>query len=286
MYDLINWLIGIEDTAYDFYIKAAIRFNNDKGLSALLRHLAEDEKMHGDVVRKAYDLIKNSAGESQLIKLDDDDMRAIEKELLYYGAKLDNGEITKDEVVEAIVAIEFCECNDAFLCILNTLKEFPDVYYSSASNIQQHKKHVEWFIRSRPEYSHLIKKVTNIPEQMERNLLVVDDEEGMINIIKIVLAHEGRIASARNGADALTKLEKKRFDAVITDVDMPVLDGIKFYNRAIAKHPYLKDRFVFLTGRYDEERVSFFRKNNLVNLLKPASIKEIKLAVNEIIRRA
>lgn len=149
MQELANWLIGIEDAAYDFYVRAAALFNSDKGLAALLRHLADDEKMHGNAVRKAYDLIKSSHGAPPLITLDEDSRHGIEKEFLYYGTKLNSNELTKDELVEAIVAIEFSECNDAFLCVLNVLREFPDVYYSSASNIQQHKKYIEWFIKSR-----------------------------------------------------------------------------------------------------------------------------------------
>lgn len=286
MHELTNWLIGIEDASYGFYVKAAAVFSDDKGLAALLRHLADDEKIHGDVVRKAYDLIKNEKEEPGLITLDDDSRHGIEKELLYYGTKLDSGELTKDELVEAIVAIEFSECNDAFLCVLGVLRAFPDVYYSSASNIQQHKKYVEWFIKSRPEYSRLLEKISSLPDVMERNLLVVDDEEGMINIMNVVLSQEGKIENARNGAEALAKLEGKHFEAVITDVDMPVLDGIEFYNQAVRRHPYLKNRFVFLTGGCDESRVKFFKQNNLKNLMKPASIKDIKKTVGEVIRRA
>lgn len=286
MHDLTNWLIGIEDAAYGFYVKAAVVFNDDKGLSALLRHLADDEKMHGDVVRKAYDIIKDEKEKPELITLDDDSRHGIEKEFLYYGARLDSGELTKDELVEAVVAIEFSECNDAFLCVLGALRAFPDVYYSAASNIQQHKKYVEWFIKSRPEYSRLLEKISSIVGTMERNILVVDDEEGMINILNVVLSQEGRIETARDGAEALAKLDGKHFEAVITDVDMPVLDGIEFYSRAVRRHPYLKDRFVFLTGGHDESRIEFFKQNNLRNLMKPASIKDIRKTVGEVVRRA
>ncbi len=62
---------------------------------------------------------------------------------------------------------------------------------------------------------------------MEANILVVDDDKSIRNLIKVYLENEGYNAfEASNGAEALIMLNENKFDLVILDVMMPILDGI------------------------------------------------------------
>ncbi len=58
-------------------------------------------------------------------------------------------------------------------------------------------------------------------------VLVVDDEEGIRALLDIVLTRSGKfeVELAKNGVDALTKIQAQQFDVVLTDVYMPWLDG-------------------------------------------------------------
>lgn len=57
-------------------------------------------------------------------------------------------------------------------------------------------------------------------------ILVVDDEKEIQNILKKILSKEGfKVEMAGNGAEALSKFKKKRFDLLITDLRMPVRGG-------------------------------------------------------------
>ncbi|MCK9229794.1 MAG: sigma-54 dependent transcriptional regulator [Syntrophales bacterium] len=59
------------------------------------------------------------------------------------------------------------------------------------------------------------------------NILVVDDDQGMRDLLEIMLAREGHtVATAPGGREALHIFEKKPFDLVITDLRMPRVDGI------------------------------------------------------------
>jgi len=61
-------------------------------------------------------------------------------------------------------------------------------------------------------------------------VLLVDDSPTMRNIQKNVLAKIGAtaIVEAADGAEALAHLRKSRFDLVLTDWDMPKMDGLEF----------------------------------------------------------
>lgn len=62
---------------------------------------------------------------------------------------------------------------------------------------------------------------------MKNNILVVDDDKSIRNLIKVYLENEGyNIMEASNGAEALIMVNENKFDLVILDVMMPVLDGI------------------------------------------------------------
>lgn len=62
---------------------------------------------------------------------------------------------------------------------------------------------------------------------MKTNILVVDDDKSIRNLIKVYLENEGyHILEASNGAEALIMLNENKFDLVILDVMMPILDGI------------------------------------------------------------
>ena len=60
----------------------------------------------------------------------------------------------------------------------------------------------------------------------QRRILVVDDEPLVCDAVKLMLDFDGHeVETASNGKEALAKLEKDRFDLVITDYEMPGMKG-------------------------------------------------------------
>jgi len=63
-------------------------------------------------------------------------------------------------------------------------------------------------------------------------LLIVDDEPGLRNSLRLILADEGHeVAEAADGAAALARATAERFDVVLCDVRMPTMDGLEFLRR-------------------------------------------------------
>lgn len=57
-------------------------------------------------------------------------------------------------------------------------------------------------------------------------ILIVDDMESIRKLLSTALASEGHdITTAANGADALVKILDAPYDIVLTDMEMPVIDG-------------------------------------------------------------
>ncbi|MBI4395826.1 MAG: response regulator [Elusimicrobia bacterium] len=72
-------------------------------------------------------------------------------------------------------------------------------------------------------------------------VLVVDDEIGFRELCADLLGEVGCMAdSASNGQDALLMLEKEHYQAVLSDINMPIMDGISLLRLAKAKHPHME----------------------------------------------
>ena len=64
-------------------------------------------------------------------------------------------------------------------------------------------------------------------------ILVVDDEESIRDLLRLVLTGEGySVVTANDGEEAIEHLEAQRFDLVITDLVMPKVNGIEVLRAA------------------------------------------------------
>ncbi|MBI5048240.1 MAG: response regulator [Deltaproteobacteria bacterium] len=141
-------------------------------------------------------------------------------------------------------------------------------------------------METRKEFSKPLAEIKSLSRVWQEKLLIVDDENMLTDLIAAILEDEGDVETAANGEEGLKKIGEKYFAAIVTDVDMPVMNGIEFYKKAVEMYPNIKDRFLFFTGFPDKERIAFFRENNLKYLPKPSSIDDIKRTVINIIERS
>ena len=62
---------------------------------------------------------------------------------------------------------------------------------------------------------------------MGKNILIVDDSESIREVVAFTLENAGHVVTqAINGQDALTYLDGRDIDLIITDLHMPITDGI------------------------------------------------------------
>ena len=72
------------------------------------------------------------------------------------------------------------------------------------------------------------------------NVLVVDDEEGVRKLVATLMSRRGhQCFQATDGVDALAKAKTIRFDAIITDIVMPKMDGISLVKEVLMISPRL-----------------------------------------------
>ena len=87
------------------------------------------------------------------------------------------------------------------------------------------------------------------------NVLYVDDEPALLDLGKAFLEKSGhfRVDTAATVEDALHQIKSKKFDAIISDYQMPDMSGIEFLRQIRSKHNDIP--FILFTGRGREEIV-------------------------------
>ncbi len=69
-------------------------------------------------------------------------------------------------------------------------------------------------------------------------VLVIDDDEGLRTLMKAMLEGTGhQVVEATDGAEGLRMFEKQRADVVITDINMPGMDGHEVITTFRKRHP-------------------------------------------------
>lgn len=102
---------------------------------------------------------------------------------------------------------------------------------------------------------------------------MADDDEFVRDVCSEILTKAGyEVETAANGIEALESLRGSAYDLVISDMDMPRLDGISLYFCVLRDHPYLKDRFLFMTGNPSQGAQSVLSGLNKIYLLKPFNV--------------
>jgi len=108
-------------------------------------------------------------------------------------------------------------------------------------------------------------------------ILLVDDDPMITELVIDMLGIEGYdVDTATNGIEALQKLERQRYDLIITDLHMPKLDGSGFYRELAQRKLHSLKRIIFLTGTTggsDEHR--FVQESGVPVLLKPFNVSEL-----------
>jgi len=120
---------------------------------------------------------------------------------------------------------------------------------------------------------------------VERTILVVDDSATVRKFVSVSLSMQGfRVVTAEDGMDALEKLPREHVDLVITDLNMPNMDGMEFA-RTLRGNPVYQDLpIIILTSLQEKALKSESEKLGINSYLnKPFSLEKVQYEVSKYI---
>jgi len=116
---------------------------------------------------------------------------------------------------------------------------------------------------------------------MQKTILLVDDEPHVLRILRLALEKENyRVMTAYNGELALEILEEYTPDILVSDIDMPRMNGRELCRQIDERFPHRNFLIIILTSRAEKDHREWAsRIPNLEFLEKPVSIHNLKLTV-------
>lgn len=118
-------------------------------------------------------------------------------------------------------------------------------------------------------------------------ILVIDDDEGLSRYIQSLLRREGHAADlACDGAEALRRIGRRRYDLLVTDIHMAGMDGTSLYRRLERDHPETAQRILFVTGDIaNPELEQFFILAGRPVIAKPFDDQRFLSVVAQLLRQ-
>lgn len=119
-------------------------------------------------------------------------------------------------------------------------------------------------------------------EKMPQTLLIVDDERGIVDILKAYFSPQYEVLTACSGQEAIQKAEKQP-DLILLDINMPVMDGL-IVCQTIREH--VTCPILFLTARVESaDQITGFQAGADDYIVKPFDLDELAARIAAHLRR-
>jgi len=119
-------------------------------------------------------------------------------------------------------------------------------------------------------------------------ILLADDEPASHDLMRRALQSDGHVITVADcGNDALKRLEADPagYECLITDVNMPGLDGIELIRHAVGLSPTLA--LVLISGYVDQlDRAKALWPDRLLTLAKPFTLEQIRVTAKTALESA
>ncbi len=127
---------------------------------------------------------------------------------------------------------------------------------------------------------------TQTAAQHSGRLLAVDDSKAMLNFYLTAASELGlEVVTAPNGRDALDHLENEAaFDLIVVDMNMPIMDGIEFTEKARTMNAYKDVPIIMATTESEKSQAQLAKKAGVSSFLKkPFTIKSLQHKIKQIV---
>lgn len=121
---------------------------------------------------------------------------------------------------------------------------------------------------------------------MKSHVLIIDDDQSMCELLEKMLKRKYAVTTKTNGMDAMYWLVNGHMpDVIVTDIDMPNLDGIEFLKN-IKKSGYYKDvPIIVITGYVDKQHKFDCLQNGAYEyFVKPFNPKELMFTIEVVLK--
>jgi two-component system, chemotaxis family, chemotaxis protein CheY len=121
---------------------------------------------------------------------------------------------------------------------------------------------------------------------VSKSVLVVDDSTSMRQMVSFTLKEAGfDVIEGCNGQDALTRVEGKTVNLVLTDLNMPVMDGMTLIRQLRAKSAFKFTPILMLTTESQQEKKLEGKAAGATGwIVKPFQPEQLLQVISKVVR--
>ena len=246
MKELIEWFLQMEHLAGSLYLRLSHKFNDDPAFSRFLLFLSKEEDQHLELIRESeHELLKLKESPPSDIIFDRETRERLEapaREL--YGLLASSGKISKKTALKLIVKIEFSEWNSLFLYAAHSIRKEGFNSQKILDDIQAHRNRIEKFVSAHPGTEELTRLIHKLPRIGKKRMLIVEDKTPLRLFLGQMLENSGVIETALNGEDAFKKIRSQLYDIIVSNIDIPRINGVELLNKAVEKGHAAGEKFL------------------------------------------
>lgn len=115
-------------------------------------------------------------------------------------------------------------------------------------------------------------------------ILIVEDNDELLQVLGQLLGKYYHVMMARNGLQAWNMIQREELDLVVSDVMMPVMDGVELTRRIKESKDYAQLPVILLTAKTsDEDRDTGYHIGADDYIVKPFKLESLRLHIDSII---
>jgi len=116
----------------------------------------------------------------------------------------------------------------------------------------------------------------------KKRILIVDDEKAVrILLVEVLKLHDYKIDVVENGVEAISHIDRRSYDLIITDYMMPKMDGLELTRRIRSKYPSTPILVVTGNGPIHD----LLKSGATACIMKPFNILELRNMVKIILNK-
>jgi len=119
---------------------------------------------------------------------------------------------------------------------------------------------------------------------MNKNILVIDDEEDILEFVERVLRDEGyNVFKAKDAKQGLAILQSEKIDLILLDIMLPEIDGWQFMQMLKSEERLKKIPVAMLTARVDAyDKIIGLKEGAVDYICKPFTADQLLKRINDI----
>ena len=283
--EIAEWLRRVERLAGRAYAQAALAPGLDPELRALLLELAADEAWHYHAMASVSKHLDEIAlRDPSAFRLDEETCAQVEAPFHEMVRALHEGELSERAILRCMAVTERSEWNPLFCYALEGLMAHQPEFQAVAAAVQSHLDKVDRFLATRLSAEDKSAWLGSMPRLWHKRCLIVDDSAPVRQFLVAVASKMATVVTAENGREAFAELQAGHFDAVVSDLQMPEMDGLELLD-ACDRHfePGCRPPFLLLSGALDEACKADLDRRGVPWLEKPARLSELRRRIGSLL---